>query len=132
MESSQITIPQTLAKLVTVALIAATRVMQLVIGRDGATGQPITDAIADPAEISALQAINATPQGPTDKLKNPFDPASLAWYAWIAARRGGWSGYTSAGYRPAGPKTIAQGLRKLDLMVAGWQIRNRSGFTGLP
>ncbi len=37
-ETSQITTPLSLAKLVTVALIAAVRVMQLVIGRDGSTG----------------------------------------------------------------------------------------------
>lgn len=131
-ESSQIVLPRNLANLATVALIAATRVMQAVIGRDGSTGQPITDAIADPAEIPALQAINATLQGRTEKLKNPFDPASLAWYAWVVARLGGWSGYTSRGYRPAGPKTIARGIRKLDPMIAGWRLGNRSAFTGLP
>lgn len=131
-ESSQIVLPRNLANLVTVALIAATRVMQAVIGRDGATGQPLTDAIADPAEIPALQAINATLQGRTEKLKNPFDPTSLAWYVWIVARLGGWSGYTSRGYRPAGPKTIARGIRKLDPMLAGWKLRNRSALTGLP
>ena len=54
-----------------------------------------------------MQAINGTLEGRTEKLKNPFDPASLAWYAWIAARLGGWSGYTSKGYKPAGPKTMA-------------------------
>jgi len=106
--------------------------MQAVIGRDGSTGQPITDAIADPAEIPALQAINATLQGRTEKLKNPFDPSSLAWYVWIVARLGGWSGYTSRGYRPAGPKTIARGIRKLDPMIAGWRLGNRSALTGLP
>ncbi|HVB68972.1 MAG TPA: IS4 family transposase [Acetobacteraceae bacterium] len=131
-EQSQITMPHNLSKLVTIGLIAATRVMQVVIGRDGTTGQPLSDAIAHPSEIPALQAINATLQGRTDKLKNPFDPASLAWYAWIVARMGGWSGYTSKGYRPPGPKTIARGLRKIDAMVAGWQIRDRSAVTGLP
>jgi hypothetical protein len=38
-----------------------------------------------------------TLEAPTDKLKNPFDVALLAYYAWIAARLGGWSGYTSKG-----------------------------------
>ena len=85
-ETSQITIPGNLLKLLTVALIAALRVMQLAMGRDGRTGQPLTDAIVDAAEVPALQAINATPEGRTEKLKNPFDPSSLAWYAWIAAR----------------------------------------------
>jgi hypothetical protein len=110
-ESSQITTPGSLLKLLTVALIAAVRIMQLVHGRDGKTGQLLTDVINNPAEVPALAAINETLEGRTDKLKNPFDPASLAWYAWIAARLGGWSGYTSKGYKPAGPKIMARGLK---------------------
>ena len=85
-ETSQISTPGSLLKLVTVALIAAIRVMQLVMGRDGSSGQPLTDVIADSAEVPALKAINASLEGRTEKQKNPFDPASLAWYAWIAAR----------------------------------------------
>lgn len=131
-ETSQITTPNNLLKLVTVALIAAVRVMQLVIGRDPATGQKLTDVIGSPAEVQALQAINATLEGRTEKLKNPHKPDSLAWYYWIAARMGGWSGYTSKGYKPAGPKIIARGLKKLDAMVDGWLLANRSAFTRLP
>jgi len=130
-ETSQITTPGSLLKLVTVALLAAIRVMQLVIGRDGSTGQELTD-VADPIEVPALQAISTSLEGRTEKLKNPFDPASLAWYAWIAARLGGWSGYTSKGYKPPGPKTIARGLKRLDAMVQGWMLANRSAVVGLP
>jgi hypothetical protein len=131
-ESSQITTPNSLLKLVMVALIAAVRIMQLVIGRDGKTGQPLTDVICDPAQVPALVAINKTLEGRTEKLKNPFAPDSLAWFAWIASRLGGWSGYTSKGYRPAGPKTMARGLKRLDAMIDGWLIANRSALTGLP
>ena len=131
-EASQITTPNTLLKLVTVALIAAIRVMQLVIGRDGRTQQPLSDVIADPGEVAALLALNATVEGRTDKLKNPYEPDTLAWYAWIAARMGGWSGYTSSGYKPAGPKIMARGLKKLDAMVVGWMVGNRCRVTGLP
>jgi hypothetical protein len=130
-ETSQITTPGSLLKLVVVALIAAIRVMQLVMGRDGRTGQPLTDVIADAAEVPALQAINATLEGRTEKLKNPFDSASLAWYAWITARLGGWSSYTSKGYRPPGPKIMARGLKKLDAMVKGWLLGNGSGVAML-
>jgi hypothetical protein len=131
-ETSQITTPGSLLKLVTVALIAAVRIMQLVNGRDGQTGQLLMDVINDPAEVPALAAINKTLEGRTAKLKNPFDPTSLAWYAWIAARIGGWSGYTSKGYKPAGPKTMARGLKRLDAMVDGWMLANRSELTRLP
>jgi hypothetical protein len=130
-ETSQITTPSNLLKLVMIALIAAIRVMQLVIGRDGNTGQSLTD-VADAAEVPALRAIGASLEGRTEKLKNPFDPASLAWYAWIAARLGGWSGYNSRGYKPAGPKTMARGLKRLDAMVQGWMLANRSALVGLP
>lgn len=130
-ETSQITRPANLLKLVVVALIAAVRVMQLVLARDGSTGQPLSDG-ADAADLPALQAISTSLEGRTNKLKNPFDPASLAWLAWIAARLGGWSGYTSHGYKPAGPKIIARGLNRLDPMVAGWKLANRSALLGLP
>lgn len=130
-ETSQIATPASLLKLVAVALIAAVRVMQLVIGRDGSTGQRLTD-VTDPSEVSALRAICTSLEGRTDKLKNPFDPASLAWFAWIAARLGGWSGYTSKGYKPAGPKTMARGLKRLDAMIQGWMLANRSALMGLP
>lgn len=130
-ETSQITRPANLLKLVVVALIAAVRVMQLVLARDGSTGQPLSDG-ADPTDVPALQAINASLEGRTEKLKNPFDPVCLAWLAWIVARLGGWSGYSSRGYKPAGPKTIARGLRQLDPMVAGWKLANRSALLGLP
>ena len=131
-ETSQITTPGSLLKLLTVALIAAIRVMQLVVGRDGSTGQMLTDVVADPAEVPALQAINATLEGRTQKLKNLHGPATLAWYAWIAARLGGWSGYCSRGYKPPGPKVMARGLKKLDAMVEGYLLANRSAVTGLP
>jgi hypothetical protein len=131
-ETSLITTAVSLLKLVTIALIAAIRVMQVVTGRDGSTGQPLTDVVADPVEVPALRAINRSLEGRTAKLKNPFDPASLAWYSWIAARLGGWSGYTSKGYKPAGPKIMVRGLKKLDAMVQGFLLANRSKVTGLP
>src|SRR5664279_1373331 len=129
-ETSQISTPGSLLKLVTVALIAAIRVMQLVMGRDGSTGQPLTDVIADSSEVPALKAINASLEGRTEKQKNPFNPASLAWYAWIAARLGGWSGYTSKGVSPPGPKIMARGIRKLDGMVKGFLLAKRSELAG--
>ncbi len=66
-------------KLAVVALIAAVRAMQLVLARDGSTGQKITDA-ADPTDMPALRNLNATLEGRTQALKNPFDSRSLAWF----------------------------------------------------
>src|SRR5229473_93881 len=99
--------------------------MQLVLDRDGRTGQQLADAV-DPADMAALRGRNASLEGRTEKLKNPHDSTTLAWLAWIVARLGGWSGYTSKGYKPPGPKTMHHGLLRLDPILLGWRLANRS------
>lgn len=120
-EASQVVEARRFVKLAVTALIAAVRIVQIVVGRNAATGQPLSD-VANPADTAMLKAFNAKLQGRTALLRNPHDPSTLAWFAWIVARLGGWSGYTSAGYKPPGPKTIARGLIKLDGMTAGWKL----------
>jgi hypothetical protein len=112
-------------KLAMVALIAAVCAMQLVLARDGSTGQPIGDAV-DPANIPTLRELSASLEGRTVKLKTPHDETILAWYAWIVARLGGWSGYTSRGYRPPGPKTMHHGLLLIEPTLLGWRLASRS------
>ena len=130
-EDSQMEHAGPFTKLAVVALIAAIRAMQLVLARDGRTGQKITDAV-DPADMPALHCLNASLQGRTDKLKNPHDSSTLAWFAWIVARLGGWSGYTSRGYKPAGPKTMHLGLIQLDALLKGWHLAIHSADVRLP
>ncbi len=130
-EDSQMEEARSFTKLAVVALIAAVRSMQLVLARDGSTGQTITDAV-DPADMPALRSLNASLEGRTEKLKNPHDSASLAWFVWIVARLGGWSGYTSRGYKPPGPKTMHHGLLRLDPILAGWRLAIRSAHVRLP
>ncbi len=124
-EDSQMQEAGSFIKLAVIALIAAVRAMQLVLAREGDTGQPLTDAV-DPAQMPAMRALNASLEGHTAKLKNPHDPAMLAWYAWIVARLGGWSGYTSRGYKPPGPKTMHHGLIQIDQIMLGWKLAYRS------
>jgi hypothetical protein len=124
-EDSQLADVGCFTKLAMIGLIAAIRAMQLVMARDGTTGQPVTDA-ADPADMPALRALSVSLEGRTEKLRNPHDDSLLAWYAWIVARLGGWSGYTSRGYRPPGPKTMHHGLLRLDPTLAGWRLAQRS------
>jgi hypothetical protein len=51
-------------KLAVIALIAAVRATQLVLARDGITGQRITDAL-NPADLAALRQLNTTLEGRT-------------------------------------------------------------------
>jgi hypothetical protein len=124
-EASQMQEVKAFSKLAVIALIAAVRTMQLVLARDGSTGQPISDAV-NPGRMAALRALNASLEGRTTKLKNPHDPGLLAWYAWIVARLGGWSGYRSRGYKPPGPKTMHYGLMQIDQILRGWELANHS------
>ena len=117
-------------KLAVTALIAAVRIMQIVLARDGTTAQSLADA-ADPLDIPALQAINASLEGRTEKLRNPHPATSLAWLSWIVGRLGGWAGYASKGYKPAGPKTVHRGLLRLDGMISGWNLAHRSALVQL-
>ena len=81
-EDSQIETAVPFAKLAMVALIAAVRSMQLLLARDGKTAQPIVD----PADMPALRDLNASLEGRTAKLKNPYNETTLAWFAWVVAR----------------------------------------------
>ena len=50
-------------------------------------GQPVIDA-AEPDDMPALRAIDAKLDGRREKLRNPHDETTLAWFAWIVARLG--------------------------------------------
>ncbi len=130
-EDSQLETAACFAKLAIVGLIAAIRAMRLVMARDGKTGQLVIDAV-DPDDMPALRSINAKLEGNTEKLRNPHDETKLAWFAWIVARLGGWSGRTSSGYRPPGPKTMHHELLRLDPMLEGWRMADRSTVVRLP
>ena len=110
-----------------VRIVQIVQIVRIVPGRDGTTGQSLSDA-ADPADTPMLEALNVRLEGRTARLKTPQPPASLAW---IVARLGGWSGYTSKGYKPAGPKTIARGLIRRDGRIKGWNPA-RSANVRLP
>jgi Transposase DDE domain len=130
-EDSQMVEARSFTKLAVVALIAAVRSMQLVLARDGSSRQKITDAV-DLTDMPALRSLNTSLEGRTEMLKNPFDSSSLAWFAWVVARLGGWSGYTSTGYKPPGPKTMHHGLLRLDQILAGWRLAIHSADVRLP
>lgn len=105
-----------LFKLAVVGLAAACRTIQLVDARDGSP-RPATDVI-DPALLPAAEAIGPTLEGKTERQKNRHPPHSLAWFAWIVARLGGWNCY----YKPPGPKTMRAGWRQFETMAAGFTV----------
>ena len=121
-EASQIITPAVMAKLAIAVLIAALRVMQLVHARSGTTGQKLADAMEATAE-PFVEALTAKLEGKTQRLKNPHTKGSLARLAWVVGRLGGWDGYEGHGYKPAGPKTIANGLTRFDAIRQGWDMQ---------
>lgn len=122
LEASQITTGRALMNLAAAALIAATRVLQLVQARDGNTGQKLAEGFSA-EQVEVLEAIADRLPGKTAKQSNRHAKDSLAWGAWIIARLGGWTGYASG--RPPGPKTITRGLAKFTTTCEGWSLARK-------
>ena len=116
LEDSQIIDTERMFNLVAVALVAAIRIIQLVDARDGSP-RPASDVIDD-AFAAALEAISKKLEGKTARQKNPHDPGSLGFVAWIAGRLGGWNCY----YKPPGPKTMRTGWNRLAATIEGYLL----------
>ena len=116
LEETQVESARRLFNLAALAIVAAARILQLTDARD-ASARPAADVI-DEGAIEAAAAIGATLEGRTERQKNPHPQGSLSWLAWITARLGGWNGY----YKPPGPKTMADGWRRLAAMLDGYAI----------
>jgi len=96
-----------LFKLTVLGLTAAVLSQQLVDARDGAIARPASDVIT-PEQIDAAHAINRQLQGKTLRQQNPHRDGTMAWFAWIIARLGGWHCY---GHKP-GAKTMRRGYER--------------------
>jgi hypothetical protein len=114
LEDSQLVRADHLIKLTAIALVAASRTMQLVDARDGSQ-RPASDLL-DPDLQPAVAAIGRRLEGRTERQKNPHPYGSLAWLSWIVARLGGWNCY----YKPPGPKTMRRGWDKLAERLDGY------------
>ena len=121
LESSQVEAAEALFKLAAITMIAATRIMQLVLARDGTVDRPATDVVAAD-QLPVLEALQARFEGNTAKQKNPHPSHSIAWLAWIIARLGGWTGYASE--RPPGPITMRRGWDRFQQTAKGWKLRD--------
>lgn len=116
LERSQVESAQRLFNLAALAVVAATRILQLTDARS-ASARPATDVI-DESLIEAADAIGQTLERKTVRQQNPHPRGTLSWLAWITARLGGWHGY----YKPPGPKTMADGWKRLTAMLDGYAI----------
>lgn len=124
-EESQVETYEALINLATLALIAATQVMQLVQARDGKTQQTIQSGFT-PVEIQCLQQLNTQLEGNTQKQKNPHHKDTLAFAAWVIARLGGWSGYEKQ--RPPGPITVRDGIIRFYNVVQGFRLNPQNQY----
>jgi hypothetical protein len=122
-EDSQIETPQALRKLALIALRAAVVCLQLVQARDGSDDRPATAAFSA-EDVEVLVAIAPTVNGNTQRLRNPFQPKSLPWAAWVIARLGAWSGANNA--TPPGPITMHRGLQCFHHIARGFRLKNVS------
>lgn len=122
-EDSQLETAERLIKLVAIAARAAVIVMQLVHARDGKSSLPAS-AVFTPQEIDMLEVLNKSYHKPTQKRSNPHPKNSLPWAAWVIARLGGWSGYTSKAAEIPGPITFKNGIDIFRRMAEGWALRD--------
>lgn len=115
-------------KLVTLLLIAAVIVQQLVHARDLVPGQaprPITD-VFPPGDVAFVEACCDSVEGKTERQKNPSPKGSLAYASWVCARLGGWTGY----YGKPGPITMLRGWQTLQDAKRGWTLANINPASG--
>jgi hypothetical protein len=116
LEDSQILDPERMFNLAALALIAAIRTIQIVDARDGGP-RPASDVI-DERFTLPIQLLSRDLEGNTQRQKNPHQPGSLAFLAWVVARLGGWNCY----YKPPGPKTMRIGWNQLAPTLAGYTL----------
>ena len=121
LESSQVEDADALSKLAAIAIIAASKIMQLVLARAGTVDRPATDVVAR-EQLPMLEALQRRLEGKTAKQKNPHPEHSIGWLSWIIARLGGWTGYASE--RPPGPITISRGWHRFEQIAHGWRLRD--------
>ncbi len=116
-EAVRISDTQPFEKLAMACLVAAVSVLQLVRGREGQAKRPITDVFTS-QDIPALVAMSAQLEGKTQRQKNPHDPETLAFAAWVCARLGGWTGH----YGKPGPVVMLNGMQQFKAMQLGWML----------
>lgn len=118
---SELSAYHSLSNMTALALVAAVRVLQLLLSRDNAHEQGVATAFTK-EQIVFLKALCATLQGRTEKLKNPYPEHTMAYAVWVIARLAGWSGYQKQS--PPGPITLHRGMIRFYQLFEGFMIAN--------
>lgn len=107
-------------KLVIMELTSVLKIMQMHLSlSEQSEGQPLKEVFNE-VEIEILKLLNKRLQGTTEKQKNPYSDTNVKWAAWIIARNGGWSGYSSQ--RKPGVITLKHGLDNFARMVEAFKL----------
>ncbi|HMI79995.1 MAG TPA: IS4 family transposase [Ferruginibacter sp.] len=104
LEESQLETAHALTNMITLVLIAAIRIFQMVKSRADQV-RPATD-VFDAKEIESLKKINPGLEGKTERSRNRNVANSLAFYVWVIARLGHWK---PEDRDPPGPITMKRG-----------------------
>lgn len=104
LEESQLERAAPLKNLMAFTFIAATRVYQMVLGRNNENRMGSDLFEAD--EMRALEKLSPKLEGRTDRSKNKNKPQTLAFYIWVIARLGNWK---PEDRDPPGPITFKRG-----------------------
>jgi hypothetical protein len=121
-ENSQLETGWAVRKLTMLAMLAALRIIQMMLAYEDDNEQPIEEVFTKDEQICMDQA-NKKLEGATEKLCNPHQPQTLKWATWIIARLGGWKGYTSQ--RKPGPVVLHRGFIKFYQLYEGWLLAQR-------
>ena len=76
------------------ALQVSMQILQLTQARDNPHNIKAEIAFTQP-QIVLLSILVKKYEGNTEKQKNPYQQATIAWASWVIARMGGWKGYRS-------------------------------------
>lgn len=118
-ESSQLSQGYAIRKLTLLAMMAALRVIQMMVAYEDENEQTADEIFTD-EEQQCLKQAGEQMQGSTEKQSNPHRPSTIKWATWIIARLGGWKPYESQ--RKPGPIVLQKGLIKFYNMFEGWKL----------
>jgi len=116
-ESSELESGYSIRKLTLIAMIAALKILQLMVANVSNEEQSI-DYVFNEKEVECLQKVNDKKESKTDSQKNPYKEKTIKWAYWIIGRSGGWKANNKQ--RKAGPITLQKGLIRFYDIYEGW------------